>query len=87
MKTILILTAALSLCSCAKLGITPGQGLALAGQTLDAYQRQRASNVTAAKVAVNVQPAEISNFKSEISDSQRQGRLASLFYAVKLLWP
>ena len=37
-------------------GITPGQGLTLAGQLLDAYQRKRMANASAAKVAVNLQP-------------------------------
>jgi hypothetical protein len=60
MKTIAILAACLSLCSCAsyqdKTGITPGQSLQLAGHLLDQYQGLRRANMTSAKTALVVVP-------------------------------
>ena len=54
---ILAILAAVMLPACSHIVITPGQGAALAGQTFDQWQAMKRQNQTAAKVAVDVQPA------------------------------
>jgi hypothetical protein len=83
MKTLAIASALglliFSHCSC-KTEITAGQTLGLAGDLLDAYQRQRAANMTSAKTAVNVQPLPV-------VEAEEPNWFSGLFYAAKLLWP
>jgi len=54
---LLPIAAALTLAACSHIGITPGQGAALAGQAYDQWAAMKLANQTAAKVAVDVQPA------------------------------
>ena len=53
---ILAILAAVILPACSHIGITPGQGAALAGQAYDQWAAMKLANQTAAKVAVDVQP-------------------------------